>query len=117
MIDKINDISSLVELEKILEGAEHNKKYILIDFYSINCFPCHKIIPILINISEKNSDIYIAKINKNNTEFEQLVKQYNISKSPTILVFKKGEKDILIRSTGSTLYKMRELEEKLMKLE
>lgn len=117
MVDKIQDISSLIELEKILEGAEHNKKYILIDFYSIHCFPCHKIIPILSNFSEKYTNIYFAKINKDNSEFDQFIKQYNINLTPTVLVFRKGEKGILIRSIGSKLYTIRELEEQLIELE
>lgn len=110
------DINSSIELTQILSGNKHDKDYILLDFYSKDCFPCHKIVPILSNFSEKYNNIYFAKINKKNPEFKEIINQHDIKQTPTVLVFKKGNTDILIRSVGSKPFKIQELEEKLTQL-
>lgn len=108
------DIHSSIELSHILSGNKHKKDYILIDFYSKDCFPCHKIVPILSNFSEKYNNIYFTKINKNNPEFKEIINLHNIKQTPTVLVFRKGDTNTLIRSVGSN--PIHELEEKLKRL-
>lgn len=63
---------------------------VIADFYSDSCVPCKRISPILSKLeSEYAGRLKVVKINANFEE--ELVSKYNISVTPTILFFNKGE--------------------------
>ncbi|MDO4168614.1 MAG: thioredoxin domain-containing protein [Lachnospiraceae bacterium] len=66
------------------------EKLVLVDFYSDSCVPCKRLSPILADLEEDYEDKLV--VGKVNAIFEQdLVQQYDISSTPTVLLFKNGE--------------------------
>ena len=66
------------------------EKPVLVDFYSDSCVPCKRLSPILAELEDTYGDkIVVGKVN---VLFEQeLVEEYGIISSPTVLLFKQGE--------------------------
>lgn len=66
------------------------EKLVLVDFYSDSCVPCKRLSPILADLEESYEDqIVVGKVN---ALFEEdLVQKYDITSTPTVLLFKNGE--------------------------
>jgi thioredoxin 1 len=62
----------------------------LIEFYSDSCVPCKRMSPILGELEETYGDkLYVGKVNV--AYDTSVAEQYEVSKTPTFLLFKKGE--------------------------
>lgn len=66
-------------------------KPVLVDFYSDSCIPCKQLAPILGDIEDENEErLFVYKVNVNfDTE---LAEEYGVMSSPTLILFKNGEK-------------------------
>jgi len=66
-----------------------SEKPTLVDFYADWCGPCKRIAVVLDEISQKNTNINIVKVD---VDAEQdIASNYNISSIPTLMLFKGGE--------------------------
>ena len=79
---------------------------VLVEFYSDSCIPCKQMSPILGGIEDDYEDrLKVVKVNAN---FDgELVEQYSVMVSPTILFFKDGKEAERVRG----LIRKPELEE------
>ncbi len=70
--------------------VENSEKPVLVDFWSIHCFPCLKLSPVLEKLAEEYKDkIIFAKLNVD--EFPIIAREYEIDRMPIVL-FIKGNK-------------------------
>jgi len=61
----------------------------VVDFWADWCGPCKMLIPIIDNLSEKNNDVSIGKVNID--DVSSLATKYGIRNIPTLLFFKNGQ--------------------------
>lgn len=66
------------------------KGTVLVDFFATWCGPCKMLAPHLDELSAKNPDIKIVKIDVD--EETPLAIKYGVASIPTLLLFKDGEK-------------------------
>ena len=64
-------------------------KTVLLDFYAEWCGPCKMVSPIVDQISEKNPDIIVGKIDVDDQQ--EIAEKYGIMSIPTLVVLKNGE--------------------------
>jgi thioredoxin 1 len=80
-------------------------KFELLHFTATWCQPCKKITPIILSFIEQNVGLKYTKIDVDKSE--DLVKQYDISSVPTLIVLENGE----IKSRRSGVLTEKELQE------
>ena len=68
------------------------KGTVLVDFYADWCGPCKMLSPVLEEISNE-TDIKICKVNVD--ENQALAIEYKVMSIPTLIVFKKGKKELV----------------------
>ncbi len=66
------------------------KGTVLVDFYATWCGPCKMLAPHLDELSEKNPEVKIVKIDVD--EETPLAIKYGVASIPTLILFKDGEK-------------------------
>lgn len=76
---------------KSIEYVEHEGLTAIVDFYAEWCGPCKVMLPNLINLSDKYTNLNIIKIDI--MQNKELAMKYNIQSIPTILTFKEGKAD------------------------
>lgn len=73
--------------EKFLKKA---KKPVLVDFFSLFCPPCKALFPILENLEKQLKDkVIFAYLNVDGAP--KIVEKFQISQTPTIILFDKGK--------------------------
>ena len=68
----------------------NSKGTVLVDFFATWCGPCKMLAPHLDELSAKNPDVKIVKIDVD--EETPLAIKYGVASIPTLLLFKDGEK-------------------------
>jgi len=66
-----------------------NTGSVLIDFWSPQCGPCKKLLPIIDEIKEENPDVVVIKINVLENMDEAI--KYSVRSLPTLIFLKDGE--------------------------
>lgn len=69
----------------------HADKPVLIDFYSDSCVPCKQLSPILGDIEDEYEgklDVYKVNVNFDT----DLAQEYGVMSSPTLILFKEGNR-------------------------
>ena len=61
----------------------------LVDFYADWCGPCKMIAPIIDEIAQERTDVFVGKINVDDNQ--ELAARYNVFTIPTLIVFKDGK--------------------------
>lgn len=85
-------MSKLIQItqENINEILNESEKLVVLEFYSLGCGPCEKLMPILEDLADEYSEKAIfAKINA--LEFMNLATKNLIRAVPHVLIFKTGE--------------------------
>lgn len=82
MVKQLNDLSFSNEVL-------NNSATTLVDFYADWCGPCKMLSPIVEEIAEENTDIFIGKVNVD--ESPSLAEKYKVFSIPTLIVFKSGK--------------------------
>ncbi len=67
----------------------NSEKTVIVDFYADWCGPCKMQSPIIEEISEKNPNIKVGKLNVD--ENPSMAVKYNVMSIPTILIIKEGK--------------------------
>ena len=80
----------MIYLKEEKEFDELTKEgLVLVDFYADWCGPCQMLSPILEELSKKNENLKIVKINVD--EFQQLAVQNKVLSIPAIKIYKDGK--------------------------
>lgn len=78
-VDKSNFQAEVMEADKP----------VIVDFWASWCGPCRQINPVLTSIAETHDELYVAKINID--ESPEIAQQYQVLSVPTFLVFEDGQ--------------------------
>ena len=70
---------------------------VLLDFWASWCGPCRMVSPVIDEIAEERSDIFVGKINVD--EQRELAAQFGVMSIPTLVVLKHGRE--VNRSVGA----------------
>ena len=70
---------------------------VLLDFWASWCGPCRMVSPVIDEIAEERSDIFVGKINVD--EQRELAAQFGVMSIPTLVVLKNGRE--VNRSVGA----------------
>lgn len=79
----------MIELDESNFYSEIKNAAVIVDFYADWCGPCHKLSPILEEISKEIKKIKFAKLNVDNSE--GIASNFGIMSIPTIILFKNGK--------------------------
>ena len=80
----------MVYLKEEKEFDELTKEgLVLVDFYADWCGPCQMLTPVLEELSKKNENLKIVKINVD--EHQQLAVQNKVLSIPAIKIYKEGK--------------------------
>ncbi len=74
------------DFNKIINNSH---KLVVVDFFAEWCMPCLMLSPIIEDLAENMKEVKFVKINKEDNE--ELVKKYEISTIPCLIVFKEGK--------------------------
>lgn len=75
----------------------NTKNQVILEFTSNSCPPCVAMLTTLIDIAKNNKDIKIGTVDMNDDLSVEIIKKYEISATPTIIVFENGKvKDTLV---------------------
>ena len=66
-------------------------KPVILDFSSNSCPPCVAILTTLIDIAKTNKDIKVATLNVDSKDCTNIIKEYPVEGTPTIMIFENGE--------------------------
>lgn len=72
------------------EEVLNSDKTVILDFSSNSCPPCVAMLTTLIDIAKNNQDVKVATINIDEEGTEDTVSKYEVSATPTIIIFKDG---------------------------
>ena len=79
--------------ENFSQEILNSEQPVILEFSSNSCPPCVAMLTTLIDIAKNNKDIKVATINIDEEGTEDTVSKYEVSATPTIIIFKDG-KDI-----------------------
>ncbi|KAL9182312.1 hypothetical protein ACHAXT_012964 [Thalassiosira profunda] len=90
----IQTITSLSQIEAIVDEASQQNTLVLLDFASSNCPPCEMIAPIYSELSdlEEFADVAFCKVNV--SDHPEIAERYGVDGWPTFLLFKGGEEAV-----------------------
>ncbi|KAL3799003.1 hypothetical protein HJC23_005142 [Cyclotella cryptica] len=88
----IQVITSLSEVESIIEKTSEGDKIVVLDFTANNCPPCEMIAPIYREMSELEEFNNVLFLKVNVSDHPDIAKRYDVDGWPTFLLFKNGEK-------------------------
>lgn len=72
------------------EEVLNSDKTVILDFSSNSCPPCVAMLTTLIDLAKNNQDVKVATINIDEEGTEDTVSKYEVSATPTIIIFKDG---------------------------
>lgn len=93
MTDEMHTISRSMDVSDVTISSliENTKGTLVIEFYSPHCGACSAMKPVFESVAEENEGSYsFAKINV--AENRAAVSRFGISRIPTIIIFKDGQK-------------------------
>jgi thioredoxin 1 len=73
------------QFTKVIE----EKKPVLVDFWAEWCGPCHRVAPVLEDISSSRDDIEIAKLDID--QYPSVAQNYQVMSIPTLIIFEEGK--------------------------
>ena len=77
--------------ENFEEEVLKSDKPVVLEFTSKSCPPCVAMLTTLIDIAKNNGDIKIATVDMDDSTNEQIVTKYEVSATPTLIIFENGE--------------------------
>ena len=72
------------------EVLESDKPFVL-EFTSNSCPPCVAMLTTLIDIAKNNEDIKIGTIDMDDSANDEIITEYEISATPTLIIFEDGK--------------------------
>ena len=81
----------------------NSKKPVVLEFTSNSCPPCVAMLTTLIDIAKNNKDIQIATVDMDDDDSAEIIKKYEISATPTLIIFDNGKvQDTLVGAVGES---------------
>lgn len=84
-----NDSAMEVTNEDFNELINNSHKLVVVDFFAEWCMPCLIVSPIIEELAEEMKNVKFVKINSDDNQ--DLLRKYNISTIPCLVVFKDGK--------------------------
>ena len=79
----------------------NSEKPVVAEFSSKSCPPCVAMLTTLIDIAKNNSDIKIVTIDTDSKKSSELTEKYEVSATPTLIIFDNGKKkNTIVGATG-----------------
>ncbi|KAJ1302627.1 hypothetical protein OPQ81_002944 [Rhizoctonia solani] len=94
----ITEITSLPQLNRILEEAAESKKLTILDFYSTTCQPCKAIAPTYEAFAEKYTNVVFLKCDVGAAE--SVADEYGIMTVPAFMFLKNEIKVDQVHGAG-----------------
>lgn len=92
LVDEAVDLGIIkVNDDNYKEEILNSDKIVVLDFYENMCPPCTSMIPTIINISKSSDKVKVVMINMSDDNTAKLVKKYEVSATPTIIIVKDGK--------------------------
>ncbi|KAL7527210.1 hypothetical protein ACHAXR_001854 [Thalassiosira sp. AJA248-18] len=87
----IQTITSLSQIQTLLDDASQNNHLVVLDFTADNCPPCQMIAPIYTDLSnlEEFTNVTFCKVNV--SHYPEVAAHYDVDGWPTFVLFKGGE--------------------------
>ncbi len=79
----------MIEINSENFEQETSTGIVVVDFWASWCGPCVALAPVLNELSEKNKDVKVVKLNID--ENPNISDKFNISSIPSVLFFKQGK--------------------------
>ena len=73
------------------EEILNSDKPVILEFSSNSCPPCVAMLTTLVDIAKTNEDVKVATLNTDSKESKEVLEEYSIEATPTIMIFKDGE--------------------------
>ena len=93
LIDKILNFKGMIvedlSLEKALQKAKEEGKYVFMDCYTTWCGPCKMLSPVVEEIAGESDAYRVCKINVDDAP--EIAARYRVMSIPTLIVFQGGE--------------------------
>lgn len=77
--------------ENFSEEVLKADKPVVLEFTSKSCPPCVAMLTTLIDIAKNNEDIKIGTIDMDDSANEEIITEYEISATPTLIIFEDGK--------------------------
>lgn len=84
-----NDSAMEVTNEDFNELINNSHKLVVVDFFAEWCMPCLIVSPIIEELAEEMKNVKFVKINSDDNQ--DLLRKYNISTIPCLVIFKDGK--------------------------
>ncbi|KAL0479593.1 thioredoxin, mitochondrial [Acrasis kona] len=91
------NVVQLKNLNDFEEQVIKSKAPVVVDFYADWCGPCKNLTPKLVGLAEKyDGKFLLAKVDIDDINCTEIVRQYEIRALPTLVMFKNGEPTVTI---------------------
>lgn len=86
----VHEITTPEEFDRLLDVSRENNTLLVADFMAAWCRKCKYLLPRFRKIATNTPDVYFCTVNVN--AVARLPRQYEITKMPTFIFFKNGER-------------------------
>ena len=73
------------------EEVIHAEQPVILEFSSNSCPPCVALLTTLVDIAKNNKDVKVATLNTDSKDTKEILEEYPVDATPTIMIFKDGE--------------------------
>lgn len=73
------------------EEVIHAEQPVILEFSSNSCPPCVAMLTTLVDIAKNNKDVKVATLNTDSKDTKEILEEYPVDATPTIMIFKDGE--------------------------
>ena len=77
--------------DNFVEEVIDAEQPVILEFSSNSCPPCVAMLTTLVDIAKNNKDVKVATLNADSKEAKEVLEEYPVDATPTIMIFKDGK--------------------------